>query len=188
MATVRSAVQREHRRADDQGSREPRIIDGERFAVPHHPQREIVAGHQPAAQHGQPGDRLILSQPPQQHMRVAVQFGDSRRGSQREPAAAVPGVAAAGRGDAGRAHAWWPDAGRGDAGRAAAGRADAGGSRSGTAVAEDPWARRLPPRGHRLESLHALTIRTTADGTFATSPPVRLVCQGRIAEPGNALP
>ena len=63
-----------------------------------------------------------------------------------------------------------------------------GGSRSGTAVAEDPWARRLPPRGHRLESLHALTIRTTADGTFATSPPVRLVCQGRIAEPGNALP
>ena len=83
--SVLRAVEREHARADDLSRREARVVDRVGIGVAHHLEHQVAARHEPAVEHGQPGDRLALAQPVEQRMRARpFEVGDRRRRADRE--------------------------------------------------------------------------------------------------------
>ena len=81
-------IQRQHARPDHPGGGEPGVIDGERGAVAEQAQGQFPAGHQPSAEHRQPGDRLGRPQPGQHRVQPGVQVGPGDGRPEREGATA----------------------------------------------------------------------------------------------------
>ena len=86
-------VQGQHARPDHPGGGEPRVVDGEGRAVAQYPQRQIPPGHQPSVERGKPGNGLLLAQPGQQRMRIALKIGQGHGLAEWEGAAAAAGSA-----------------------------------------------------------------------------------------------
>ena len=84
VAPVLGAVEREHARPDDLAGGEARVVDGERLGVAHHLHGEVAPRDEPAAERGQPGDRLVLAQPREQRVRVGLELGERAAAPDRE--------------------------------------------------------------------------------------------------------
>ena len=85
VATVLLAVERQHARADDLRGREPRVVDGVSAGIAHHVDAQVASGDQPAIEHRNPGDGLVLAEVGQGSVRIDVELVQRQRRAPREP-------------------------------------------------------------------------------------------------------